>query len=99
VRTRLDVSAEVRSALESGKPVVALESTIISHGFPYPANVECAVTAEQIARDHGVVPATIAIIGASCEWAWPRRHRTPCDGLGYRQGEPPGHRHTRGTRE
>jgi Uncharacterized enzyme involved in pigment biosynthesis len=63
VRTRLDVSGEVRSALDSGRPVVALESTIISHGFPYPANVECAVTAEQIARDHGVVPATIAIIG------------------------------------
>lgn len=63
MRTRLDVSAEVRSALESGKPVVALESTIISHGFPYPANVECAVTAEQVAREHGAVPATIAIIG------------------------------------
>jgi len=42
---------------------VALESTIISHGFPYPANVECALTAERIAREEGAVPATIAILG------------------------------------
>jgi len=59
----LDVAPEVAEALAANRPVVALESTIISHGFPYPANVECALTAEQTARDAGAVPATIAIIG------------------------------------
>jgi len=57
------VAPEVSEALSAGRPVVALESTIISHGFPYPANVECAMTAERIARECGAVPATIAIIG------------------------------------
>lgn len=59
----LDVAPEVASALEQGDPVVALESTIISHGFPYPSNLECALTAEQCVRDEGAVPATIAILG------------------------------------
>ncbi len=59
------VSPEVSEALSAGRPVVALESTIISHGFPYPANVECAMTAEKTARDGGAVPATIAIIGGT----------------------------------
>jgi pseudouridine-5'-phosphate glycosidase len=59
----LDIAPEVASALEQGGPVVALESTIISHGFPYPANLECALTAEQCVRDEGAVPATIAIVG------------------------------------
>lgn len=59
----LDLSAEVADALEGGLPVVALESTIISHGFPYPANVETARAAETVARDAGAVPATIAILG------------------------------------
>lgn len=59
----LQVSEEVQAALAAGKPVVALESTIISHGMPYPQNVETALNVEQIIRDHGVVPATIAIIG------------------------------------
>ena len=58
----LDVSKEVRAALEAGKPVVALESTIISHGMPYPKNVETALV-EQTIRDNGAVPATIAVIG------------------------------------
>ncbi len=58
----LAVSDEVREALESGKPVVALESTIISHGMPYPRNVETALNVERIIREHGAVPATIAII-------------------------------------
>lgn len=58
----LDMSAEVKAALEEGKPVVALESTIISHGMPYPQNVETALQVEQIIRDNGAVPATIAII-------------------------------------
>ncbi|WP_374335193.1 pseudouridine-5'-phosphate glycosidase [Leeia sp.] len=55
-------SAEVAAARASGKPVVALESTIISHGMPYPQNVQTAREVEQIIRDHGAVPATIAII-------------------------------------
>ena len=59
----LEVSPEVRAALAAGKPVVALESTIISHGMPYPQNVETALNVEKIIRDNGAVPATIAIIG------------------------------------
>lgn len=58
----LTFSPEVKEALEAGKPVVALESTIISHGMPYPKNVEMATTVEQIIRDNGAVPATIAIM-------------------------------------
>ena len=59
----LDISPEVSAALAAGKPVVALESTIISHGMPYPQNVETALAVEKIVRENGAVPATIAIIG------------------------------------
>ncbi|MBQ8108739.1 MAG: pseudouridine-5'-phosphate glycosidase [Clostridia bacterium] len=59
----LEISPEVREALAAGKPVVALESTIISHGMPYPQNVETALNVERIIRENGAVPATIAIIG------------------------------------
>ena len=59
----LDVNPEVAQAIREGKPVVALESTIISHGMPYPQNVETALNVEKIIRDNGAVPATIAIIG------------------------------------
>ena len=59
----LSISPEVQAALNEGKPVVALESTIISHGMPYPQNVETALRVEQTIRDNGAVPATIAIIG------------------------------------
>ena len=59
----LDIAPEVRRALDEGRPVVALESTIISHGMPYPQNVKTALEVEQIIRDNGAVPATIAIIG------------------------------------
>ena len=59
----LDVAPEVREALAAGRPVVALESTIISHGMPYPKNVETALLVEQTIRDNGAVPATIAVIG------------------------------------
>ena len=59
----LDIAPEVAAALAEGKPVVALESTIISHGMPYPQNVETALAVEKIVRDNGAVPATIAIIG------------------------------------
>ena len=59
----LDINPEVAAALAEGKPVVALESTIISHGMPYPQNVETALNVERIVRENGAVPATIAIIG------------------------------------
>ena len=59
----LDIAPEVRQALAEGRPVVALESTIISHGMPYPQNVETALNVEKIIRENGAVPATIAIIG------------------------------------
>lgn len=58
----LDVNEEVKKAIEEGKPVVALESTIIAHGMPYPKNVETALNVEKIIRDNGAVPATIAIL-------------------------------------
>lgn len=58
----LDISPEVASALAEGRPVVALESTIISHGMPWPQNYETACQVEQIIRDAGAVPATIAIL-------------------------------------
>ncbi len=59
----LDIAPEVAEALAQGRPVVALESTIISHGMPYPQNVETALAVEKIVRDCGAVPATIAITG------------------------------------
>ena len=59
----LDVSPEVAEALKNHKPVVALESTIISHGMPYPQNVETALKVEEIIRANGATPATIAILG------------------------------------
>ena len=59
----LSISPEVQQALDEGRPVVALESTIISHGMPYPQNVETALKVEQTIRDNGAVPATIAVIG------------------------------------
>jgi len=59
----LDVSPEVAEALANGKSVVALESTIISHGMPYPQNVETALQVEEIVRENGAVPATICVIG------------------------------------
>ena len=55
-------SPEVRDALAQGRPVVALESTIISHGMPFPRNVETALSVEQQVRDNGAVPATIAVM-------------------------------------
>ena len=59
----LDIHPEVEAALRENRPVVALESTIISHGMPYPQNVETALNVEKIIRECGAVPATIAIIG------------------------------------
>jgi len=58
----MKISKEVEKALKEGQPVIALESTIITHGMPYPKNVECALSVEKVVRDNGAVPATIAII-------------------------------------
>ena len=58
----LDIQPEIKAAVEAGKPVVALESTILSHGMPYPENLEFAAQVEKIIRDEGAVPATMAII-------------------------------------
>ena len=59
----LDINPEVARAVAEERPVVALESTIISHGMPYPQNVETALQVERIVRENGAVPATIAILG------------------------------------
>ena len=59
----LKISDEVSTAIREGKPVVALESTIISHGMPYPKNVETAMNVERIVRENGAIPATICILG------------------------------------
>ena len=61
-KDHLDVNPEVVKALEEGRPVVALESTIIAHGMPYPKNVETALAVEEVIRENGAVPATIGIL-------------------------------------
>jgi pseudouridine-5'-phosphate glycosidase len=63
VHALLDVSPQVSAALAAGQPVVALESTIITHGMPYPANLDTARAVEQVVREAGAVPATIALVG------------------------------------
>ena len=62
----LEINAEVKEALEKDQPVVALESTIISHGMPYPQNLETAIEVENIVRQNGGIPATIAIFNGKC---------------------------------
>lgn len=57
------VSPEVSAALSAGQPVVALESTIISHGMPYPQNLATARAVEDVVRSRGAVPATVAVLG------------------------------------
>ena len=59
----LEINPNVKEALSSGHPVVALESTIISHGMPYPQNVDTALRVEKLVRDNGAIPATIAVLG------------------------------------
>ena len=61
----IKLSPKVESALREGRPVIALESTIISHGMPYPQNVETALRCEAAARECGAEPATIAVIGGT----------------------------------
>lgn len=58
----IEISPEVKNAMENNFPIVALESTIISHGMPYPKNVETALKAQNVVRENGAIPATIAII-------------------------------------
>jgi len=62
IQQLLDISPEVKAALEEGKPVVALESTIITHGMSYPENIESARTSEAMIRQEGAVPATVAVM-------------------------------------
>jgi len=62
-KNRLLVSPEVEDAIKKGLPIVAMESTIISHGMPYPQNVETALNCQRICRENGAVPATCAVIG------------------------------------
>jgi pseudouridylate synthase len=62
----LEIHPEVKQAIAEGKPVVALESTIISHGMPYPENINTAIAVEDIVRANGAVPATIAIFNGKC---------------------------------
>lgn len=66
MNAQLEIHPEVQEALTEGKPVVALESTIIAHGMPYPKNVETALAVEEIVRQSGAVPATIAIFSGKC---------------------------------
>ena len=63
VLPRIQLTDEVAEAVAAGRPVVALESTIISHGMPYPQNVAMATEVEGVVREHGAVPATIAVLG------------------------------------
>ncbi|MDO6391170.1 pseudouridine-5'-phosphate glycosidase [Pontibacter sp. BT731] len=62
----LEIHPEVQQALAEGKPVVALESTIIAHGMPYPQNVQTALEVEAVVREAGAIPATIAILNGKC---------------------------------
>lgn len=63
----LSIHPEVQAALDQGKPVVALESTIIAHGMPYPENIKTAKLVESVIREHGAIPATIAIMNGQCK--------------------------------
>ena len=62
IKKHLEISPEVQNAIDNKLPIVALESTIISHGMPYPKNVDTALKAQNVVRENGAVPATIAII-------------------------------------
>jgi pseudouridine-5'-phosphate glycosidase len=67
MRPPIDIRPEVREAIDAGRPVVALESTIIAHGMPWPRNVETALSVEGIVRENGAVPATVAVIDGVCK--------------------------------
>ena len=65
MNSRLVVADEVREALDAGSPVVAFESTVLTHGLPYPQSLELALGVESIARNHGCVPATIGVVSGA----------------------------------
>ena len=75
---KIKLGKHIEEALKNNLPVVALESTIISHGMPYPENVETALMCEQVIYDNGAVPATIAIINGQRKrlTSWSRRSRS-----------------------
>ena len=81
----LVLSSEVSAALLSGSPVVALESTLITHGFPYPANVETALAMEDAIREEGAVPATIAVLDGRIQVGLTREEVERLAGLGQAQ--------------
>ncbi len=88
--SQLRISPEVSDALHAHNPVVALESTIISHGMPYPENVETALRVENIIREEGAVPATIAILkGIPVAVVGERNRRTWCYGRTGSESQPP----------
>lgn len=98
----LSVTPEIQEAIDAGKPVVALESTILSHGMPYPQNVEFAHKVEEIVRAEGAVPATTAIMGGKLKVGLNAEELlVMCKAEGRRQGQPPrcgcvsGNRHDR----
>lgn len=66
------VSDEVKEAVQHNKPVVALESTIISHGMPYPQNVETALAVENVIRENGAIPLRLPFWAVKCALAFPR---------------------------
>jgi pseudouridylate synthase len=66
INSFLEITPEVKEALAKGSPVVALESTIIAHGMPYPKNVQTASAVEEVVRANGATPATIAIFNGKC---------------------------------
>ena len=68
--TYLDIDAPVAAALKAGSPVVALESTIITHGMPFPQNADMAASVEEIVRAEGATPATIAVFGGRLKIGW-----------------------------
>lgn len=63
----LRIAPEVERALQSGAPVVALESTIVAHGMPYPKNLETALEVEALVREGGAVPATVAVVDGAIQ--------------------------------
>lgn len=67
MQTPIDIGQEILEALDAGRPVVALESTIIAHGMPWPRNMETALEVEHIVRENGAMPATVAVMDGRCK--------------------------------
>ena len=86
MKNELVFSDEVQAAILSGSPVVALESTLITHGFPYPANVETALAMEAAIRNEGAIPATIAVLKGHIKVGLSRQEIEALAGLGQASG-------------